>query len=66
MAAADAAHHFGDMAIGAIERRAALGIVPGDRRQPPFDGAYRSRLAGDCLFGGAGREIEADDLRGRG
>ena len=28
--AADAAHHLGDMAIGAVERLAALGTTPGD------------------------------------
>ena len=29
--APDAAHHFGDVPIGAVERLAVLGAVPGDR-----------------------------------
>jgi hypothetical protein len=36
--APDAAHHFRDMAVGAIERLTALRAVPGDGREPSFDG----------------------------
>jgi hypothetical protein len=37
--APDAAHHFGDVPIGAVERLAVLDAVPGNGREPPLDGA---------------------------
>jgi hypothetical protein len=44
VAAPDAAHDFGDVAVGAVERLAALGAIPGNRREPPLDRAHRVRL----------------------
>jgi hypothetical protein len=65
--APDAAHHFGNMPIGAVERLAALGAGPGDGREPPLDGAHRVRLfAGGRGLRRRGGEVEADDLRVRG
>jgi hypothetical protein len=65
--APDAAHHLGDVAIGAVERLAALGAVPGDGREPTLDGAHRVRL----LAGGRGlrrrsSKIQPDHLWVRG
>ena len=65
--AADAAHHLGDVAVGAVERLAALGAVPGDGREPALDGAHRVRLfAGGRGLRRRGGEVEADHLRVRG
>ena len=64
VAAADPAHHFGDVPIGAVERLAALGAVPGDGREPPFDGAHRARLlARGRGLRRRGGEVEADYLQ---
>ena len=61
---ADAGHHGGDMAVLAVERLAALGIVPGQRREPALDRRHRVRLAvAGRRAGGAGGDVEADDLR---
>ena len=66
MLAADAAHHLGNVAVGAIERRAVLGKPPGHSREPPLDRAHRRGLAaGRRLLRGAVGEIEADHLRVR-
>jgi hypothetical protein len=67
MAPPDPAHHFGDVAVGAVERLAALGAVPGNGREPPLDGAHRARLlARGRGLRRRGGEVEADHLRVRG
>ena len=61
VAVADAGEHGGDVAILAVERPAALGIVPGQRRQPPLDRRHRFSVPADA--GGLGGDVEADGLR---
>ena len=64
---ADAGEHGGDMPVLAVERLAALGIIPGQRREPALDRRHRVRLlVGRRRAGGAGGDVEADDLRIRG
>ena len=65
--AADALHDFGDMAIGAVERRPVLSTHPAQRREPAFNGPDRGRfLIGASPRGGTGGQIEPDHLWGRG
>lgn len=72
MFVANAGHDGGDGAIPAIEfLRAALGIVPADGGKTPLDGRNAVQLAAACwrangTAGGAGGDVEADDLRIRG
>lgn len=66
MGVADAGQHGRDMPIRSVERRPALGIIPGERRKPPLDRRDRIRLAiGGRRAGGAGGDVEADGLRRR-
>ncbi len=69
MGVADAGEHGGDMAILAVEREPALGIVPGDRGQPSLDRRHRIRLAagdrrtrGGVTATGTGGDVEADGV----
>ena len=65
MGAPDAGEHGRDVAVLAVERLAALGEIPHERRQPPLDGADRARLRAGRA-GGAGGDVEAENLRIRG
>lgn len=70
MGVADARKHRGDMAVLAVEGQAALGIVPGDRRQSTLDRRDRTLLAAaDRRAGrgatGTGGDVEAYGLRVR-
>ncbi len=61
---ADAGHDGGDMAVLPVERLAALGIIPGQRRKPALDRRHGVwLLVAGRLAGGAGGDVEADDLR---
>lgn len=64
VAVADAGQHGGDVAVAAVERQAALGIGPADRREPPLDGRDGVLAAADgSCPAGAGGDVEARDLR---
>ena len=64
VAAADAGHDLQNVAVGAIERRALLAVVPAQRREAPLEGGGRDRRrrkpAPAFFAGGAGGEVEAD------
>ena len=57
--------HGGDVPVLAVDRLAALGEIPHERREPPLDGADRARLRAGRA-GGAGGDVEAENLRIRG
>ena len=65
LGAADPRQHGGDVPVLAVDRLAALGEIPLERREPPLDGADRARLRAGRA-GGAGGDVEAENLRIRG
>ena len=65
LGAADPRQHGGDVPVLAVDRLAALGEIPRERREPPLDRADRARLRAGRA-GGAGGDVEAENLRIRG
>ena len=65
LGAADPGEHGGDVPVLAVHRLAALGEIPHERREAPLDGADRARLRAGRA-GGAGGDVEAENLRIRG
>ena len=65
LGAADPRQHGGDVPVLAVHRLAALGEIPHQRREAPLDGADRARLRAGRA-GGAGGDVEAENLRIRG
>lgn len=64
MGAANAGEDRGDMAIGARERLATLGKIPGEGGEPSVNGRDRTRLAIDGGHaGGLSRDVEPAKLR---
>jgi len=65
LGAADAGEDGGDVAVGAVEFFSPLREIPPQGRDPPLEGGDRVGFSGDRP-GGAGGDIEAQDLGIRG
>lgn len=67
MLVADAGHHCGNRPVLSVQRRTTLGTVPADGGEAALDGRNRVRSAAEVnCAGGAGGDVQADDLRIRG
>ena len=65
LGAADARQNGGDVPVLAVHRLAALGEIPHERREAALDGADRAGFRAGRA-GGAGGDVEAENLRIRG